>query len=1549
MRIGILVGACGFAVAAATQADITSSTTVPANQIGDRSVESLHRAIGAPGSVQRDAVVRDLKERVERGEISPFNVLLSDALPDWKVAGVGKPGPNAILGGSMTPGSNSRAAAMFASFDDDFSSYPLSDDPIFDRFQVNMQDQINPSGEPWNFAQGWYIPSLFVAGQMDPDKMGVFDPLPRWQGVDATEDANLGQLVSDLNNDGVVDTADLGILLGSFGAMGMNAADLNGDMVVDTADLGILLGEFGDTSGPFCLYSVDVAQTTDPDGLPLSGAAITNGPQATDVIAILNGAYTNDAMPADGCPDCAHFAIEVDGAPGEKIYGDWTLTNASGPGAGADFKAAVNADTCSGYGSEAVLADSRAETSIIENACCFFGARTTFPLFAPTLGNPLIMNVDCFLTTIDTFQWVDTTSSVEGFTVTRTFMGGYAPSLTADFLKYSTGGDGFINHFIFLGNLPGVFTIGQFYGTAPDPILMNQGIEIKTGEWFTLSYRLATNEVSIWLKDSETTALVDAMPGDDGSGTPLDGSDDLEDGFAKIFPTGPFGVAPGVAPGQAPDIPQGPLAAVSMDTFRFLWAGDPTPAEVPGYEPHNMFYDNIHVEGLLFPTPDLPKFALNYLDNCETYFGGANLALQGGRWFDAQSSRAIIDDTFSASGDNAILQENITFDGQFRNEFNSGLPTAVADATNDWTFSVNISMSNSTEVRSIRLDDDVISQDPDTVVVARLLTGVENVNGLTILEAGGASRMHMRVKNPNFDPNTEESPTDVDRQTDLVATPNPKFINVPTTVRFEAADVNVFRSYSFNVDDAFNLTAMKGAAAITAYDSGLGEAQAVGYETAPGSGVLFNGGNFIATSNAITQVNFEAGNQQGTAFVGLSVDDVALNGFGPVIAAGPEYALPMYDDFSDYPVNQSINGQGDTPFVDGASLVDTNLCIEQGLQALNYSTSDLDDWCEYMIKSDAIGGIDPVNDWGLSDGDLVWVRQADCMGAVICKDLQCFTNPNRPSEFFPNAGLFDDPDTGTKAAIGVRLQFVTTRVAFDPPDTMGVCDTFDWDTYDPTNVFCKYSVDSIDDADPDTAGQQDIHVPSLPANNNYYNIIGGKIAVSDVIAVDQIFAVDTMTGVAPCPGVINVSNHFKVVDPCEFEILTGMWTYLGDGMGNDAAQPLDCSDVPHFNFVFDGFPRYQGAGINVVDDPSATGFGNCIKAINLAGFNETGSSFFIDLTSTWPTAYAINGGADCVFETDCYVTDNKSRYAIDLDGVNGTVTSIGLGGPDLDYVLGIGTGSPGSMPVPSDHFSLLEQNPSAGGPFGMGPDNWYYDTGVAINYNAWFRLRVTVHNAGVGMITYTADLDSSGMVGGDGTFETSLATNDGGEVGGPSTRTGRPITATANAINGMDTITGLDQGGTGTFLRDPITVHEDATLPGANTFPDDFCFYRIEDIDGISLGVAPAPCTGILELSTILGALKNVALPNWPDGANPEVCPESQGFIWHEVAMAGTPCTGDWIWLDPEVEGTLVDIPAVPGDVDTWATYLDIPAFTNPGQPSSWYFDNVSLTGSDTP
>ncbi|MCB9839068.1 MAG: cytochrome-c peroxidase [Phycisphaeraceae bacterium] len=73
---------------------------------------------------------------------------------------------------------------------------------------------------------------------------------PKWSSP-FTPDGSLTILglpvFADINGDGVVDTADLGILIALFGRTD-DIADLNNDGTVDTADLGILLGRFGATS-----------------------------------------------------------------------------------------------------------------------------------------------------------------------------------------------------------------------------------------------------------------------------------------------------------------------------------------------------------------------------------------------------------------------------------------------------------------------------------------------------------------------------------------------------------------------------------------------------------------------------------------------------------------------------------------------------------------------------------------------------------------------------------------------------------------------------------------------------------------------------------------------------------------------------------------------------------------------------------------------------------------------------------------------------------------------------------------------------------------------------------------------------------------------------------------------------------------------------------------------------------------------------------------------------------------------------------------------------
>ena len=68
-----------------------------------------------------------------------------------------------------------------------------------------------------------------------------------WDNLPSEEIEELGEIIpdclGDLNGDGLVDGADLGVLLGAWGGTG--PADLNGDGTIDGADLGALLGAWG--------------------------------------------------------------------------------------------------------------------------------------------------------------------------------------------------------------------------------------------------------------------------------------------------------------------------------------------------------------------------------------------------------------------------------------------------------------------------------------------------------------------------------------------------------------------------------------------------------------------------------------------------------------------------------------------------------------------------------------------------------------------------------------------------------------------------------------------------------------------------------------------------------------------------------------------------------------------------------------------------------------------------------------------------------------------------------------------------------------------------------------------------------------------------------------------------------------------------------------------------------------------------------------------------------------------------------------------------------
>jgi|LauGreDrversion4_2_1035121.scaffolds.fasta_scaffold09632_5 hypothetical protein len=107
-------------------------------------------------------------------------------------------------------------------------------------FPMGNAGQNGTGGSTGLSDSGWFVTN---ASDANPDTPTGTDYLVLRARVFAPAPA----CPSDLNDDGQVDGADLGILLGAWGPCGAGAcpSDLNGDGQVDGADLGILLGAWG--------------------------------------------------------------------------------------------------------------------------------------------------------------------------------------------------------------------------------------------------------------------------------------------------------------------------------------------------------------------------------------------------------------------------------------------------------------------------------------------------------------------------------------------------------------------------------------------------------------------------------------------------------------------------------------------------------------------------------------------------------------------------------------------------------------------------------------------------------------------------------------------------------------------------------------------------------------------------------------------------------------------------------------------------------------------------------------------------------------------------------------------------------------------------------------------------------------------------------------------------------------------------------------------------------------------------------------------------------
>jgi hypothetical protein len=170
---------------------------------------------------------------------------------NWTTGTTGRPAGNFFNTSITDPCGNSRSYSAGASRFDvagSASGPAKGDSPIGADGIVNMADVCYV----WDNLGTWSNLSQAATIDLSCDMNG--DLAVDQSDVEAVFELGFGRCLGDLNCDGVVDIADLALLLGNFGASpsAYTQGDLNCDGVVDIADLSLILSKFGSTF-PNCL------------------------------------------------------------------------------------------------------------------------------------------------------------------------------------------------------------------------------------------------------------------------------------------------------------------------------------------------------------------------------------------------------------------------------------------------------------------------------------------------------------------------------------------------------------------------------------------------------------------------------------------------------------------------------------------------------------------------------------------------------------------------------------------------------------------------------------------------------------------------------------------------------------------------------------------------------------------------------------------------------------------------------------------------------------------------------------------------------------------------------------------------------------------------------------------------------------------------------------------------------------------------------------------------------------------------------------------------
>ncbi len=607
------------------------------------------------------------------------------------------------------------------------------------------------------------------------------------------------------------------------------------------------------------------------------------------------------------------------------------------------------------------------------------------------------------------------------------------------------------------------------------------------------------------------------------------------------------------------------------------------------------------------------------------------------------------------------------------------------------------------------------------------------------------------------------------------------------------------------------------------------------------------------------------------------------------------------------------------------------------------------DWCCYEVV-DVFGNVDRKgnalpNDWCIESGDIINLKPGP--------NGEC--EPRTYEAGCPNFILFDDED-------GDRFGCVLGVNSLGVVNNDGYCADYVGDNFrllpddEPNNdrhVFCRYEINTA---------PTPIDIPGPDATCPNWT-------VGSIVALDQVVGFDAKLGVSSCPGVFaagaGTEADFTIIGKDRCEICEGTWTLISSEMVENppmsgmfetvaAAEPLQAGDIIGYELFTLEFSRWaninggRGDDTLMVDASSILNesSGNPVDPMGL--FNEVvcfanngnltddglNGVEWANVTATIPTAQAVSGDPATIASAywDIYVTDLRSRNSVSISGTGGEITRVRVGGPDATgdssnangvgvsddrvgvYIPNFMGGFP--VPVPEIYIDPMVDYSGMGGPMPSGP-------GFTVAGGQWYRFCLNVDGDG----QWTLGINDSGAPGDsvndcDDAYYTTIASGtsidlDDGECG-----TGLPV----NTINGFTVFSGYDTGGIGDatlgdILLEALAPDEAAPLAGFGSF--DYCFYDVTALDaGATLMVQPIDrATGALDggLRAIgtgdIIAVKfvnpgpfNVNCPQdpIPDGLDRETTRPTAGFEFQD-GMAMTTASGTMSLLGSEGEVGVVN------------------------------------------